>query len=436
MKKILLIIQREYSTRVKKKSFLIMTLLGPILIAGFMSLAIYLGMSDSSVQNVVVVDEAKMVTKSFKDSDNVKFFYTNEFLSDSAFGDSPYNLMLIVNEYIIENNKAHLYYKKYPSISVQSYINNQLDNSLEQIKLKMFDIDDKTYSEIRTAITLGVFDYKDQEQESRKVELAAVGFFFAIIIYAFILLYAVQVMRGVMEEKTNRIIEVLVSSVKPFQLMMGKIIGIALVGLTQFLLWILLTSALMAVFQSMIFTDPLAGEIIAQQQMSPELQEQLISPEQSQAAVILDLIDRINFPLMIGMFIFYFLGGFLLYSALFAAVGAAVDSEADTQQFVIPLTIPLVFGFIIGEFAVVNPEGSSSEFFSIFPFTSPVVMMIRLANGFTPDTIWQLYLSIFLLILGFIFTTWIASKVYRIGILMYGKKIGYKEIWKWIRYGS
>jgi ABC-2 type transport system permease protein len=413
-----------------------MTLLGPVLIAGFLSLAIYLGMSDSSVQNVVVVDEAKLVSKAFQDSDQIKFFYTNEVLSDSAFEDSPYNLMLIVNEYIIENNKAHLYYKKYPSVNVQSYVSNQLDHALEKIKLKMFDIDDKTYTEIRTSITLGVFDFKDQEQESRKVELAAVGFFFAIVIYIFILLYAVQVMRGVMEEKTNRIIEVLVSSVKPFQLMMGKIVGIAMVGLTQFLLWILLTTALMTAFQSMIFTDPLAGEVIAQQQMSPELQQELMSPEQSGAAEILDLIDRINFPLMVGMFIFYFLGGFLLYSALFAAVGAAVDSEADTQQFVMPLTIPLVFGFIIGEFAVINPEGSSSEIFSMFPFTSPVVMMIRLANGFTPDNIWQLYLSIFLLIVGFVFTTWIASKVYRIGILMYGKKVGYKEIWKWIRYGS
>lgn len=436
MNKILLIIKREYLTRVKKKSFLIMTLLGPILIAGFLSLAIYLGMSDSSIQNVVVVDQAKLVTKSFKNSDHVKFFYTNEFLSDSAFGESPYNLMLIVNEYIIENNKAHLYYKKYPSVNVQSYISNQLDNSLEQIKLNMHDIDNDIYAEIRTAVTLGIFDYKDQEQESRKVELAGVGFFFAIVIYMFILLYAVQVMRGVMEEKTNRIIEVLVSSVRPFQLMMGKIFGIAMVGLTQFLLWIILTASLMAVFQSIIFTDPLAGEIIAQQQISPELQKSLISPEQSQAAEILDLIERINFPLMIGMFLFYFLGGFLLYSALFAAVGAAVDSEADTQQFVIPLTIPLVFGFIIGEFAVINPEGSSSMWFSIFPFTSPVVMMIRLANGFTPDTVWQLYLSIVLLILGFIFTTWMAAKIYKIGILMHGKKVGYKELWKWLRYGS
>ena len=413
-----------------------MTLLGPILIAGFLSLAIYLGMSDSSVQNVVVVDEARLVTKTFKDSESIKFFYTNESLSDSAFGETPYNLMLIVNEHIVENNKAHLYYKKYPSVNVQSYISNQLDHSLEKIKLKMHNIDDKVYSEIRTAVILGLFDYKDQEVESRKVELATVGFFFAIIIYMFILLYAVQVMRGVMEEKTNRIIEVLVSSVRPFQLMMGKIVGIALVGLTQFLLWIMLTTALMSVFQSMIFTDPLAGEVIAQQQISPELQKELVSPEQSKAAVILDLIDRINFPLMTGMFIFYFLGGFLLYSALFAAVGAAVDSEADTQQFVMPLTIPLIFGFIIGEFAVLNPEGSSSVFFSIFPFTSPVVMMIRLANGFTPDTMWQLYLSIFLLILGFVFTTWVASKVYRVGILMYGKKVGYKEIWKWLRYGS
>jgi ABC-2 type transport system permease protein len=251
----------------------------------------------------------------------------------------------------------------------------------------------------------------------------------------FILLYAVQVMRGVMEEKTTRIVEVLVSSVKPFQLMMGKIVGIAMVGLTQFLLWVILTTVLIAAFQSMIFTDPLAPEIIAQQQMTVEMQQELISPQQSGAAEMLDLLDRINFPLMIGMFIFYFLGGFLLYSALFAAVGAAVDSESETQQFIMPLTIPLVFGFIIGEFAIMNPDGASVIWFSIIPFTSPVVMMIRLANGFTPDNIWQLYLSITLLIAGFVFTTWIASKIYRIGILMYGNRISYKELWKWLRHG-
>ncbi|RLD25362.1 MAG: ABC transporter permease [Bacteroidetes bacterium] len=435
MNKTFLIIKREYLSRVKKKSFIIMTILGPILIAGFISLAIYLGLSDDTIQNVVVVDQAKLVTNDFEESSKIKFFYTNEALSDSAFENSAYNLMLVVNEFIVENNKAVLYYKKYPSISVQSYINDELDNSLEKIKLKMHEIESKVYLDIRTAINIGVFDIKDAEEESRKTELAAVGFFFAIIIYMFILMYAVQVMRGVMEEKTTRIVEVLVSSVKPFQLMMGKIVGIAMVGLTQFLLWIILTTLLIGAFQTMIFTDPLAPEIIAQQQMTTEMQQELISPQQSGAAEMLDLLGRINFPLMIGMFIFYFLGGFLLYSALFAAVGAAVDSESETQQFVMPLTIPLVFGFIIGEFAIMNPDGAAVMWFSIVPFTSPVVMMIRLANGFTPDTIWQLYLSIALLIAGFVFTTWIASKIYRIGILMYGNKISYKELWKWLRHG-
>ena len=435
MNKTFLIIKREYLSRVKKKSFIIMTILGPILIAGFISLAIYLGLSDDTIQNVVVVDQAKLVTNDFEESGKIKFFYTDKALSDSSFENSAYNLMLVVNEFIVENNKAVLYYKKYPSISVQSYINDELDNSLEKIKLKMHNIDSKVYLDIRTAINIGVFDIKDAEEESRKTELAAVGFFFAIIIYMFILMYAVQVMRGVMEEKTTRIVEVLVSSVKPFQLMTGKIVGIAMVGLTQFLLWVILTTLLIAAFQSMIFTDPLAPEIIAQQQMTTEMQQELISPQQSGAAEMLDLLDRINFPLMIGMFIFYFLGGFLLYSALFAAVGAAVDSESETQQFVMPLTIPLVFGFIIGEFAIMNPDGAAVVWFSIVPFTSPVVMMIRLANGFTPDTIWQLYLSIALLIAGFVFTTWIASKIYRIGILMYGNKISYKELWKWLRHG-
>lgn len=435
MNKTFLIIKREYLSRVKKKSFIIMTILGPILIAGFISLAIYLGLSDDTIQNVVVVDQAKLVTNDFEESSKIKFFYTDKALSDSSFENSAFNLMLVVNEFIVENNKAVLYYKKYPSISTQSYINDELDNSLEKIKLKMHDIDSKVYLDIRTAINIGVFDIKDVEEESRKTELAAVGFFFAIIIYMFILMYAVQVMRGVMEEKTTRIVEVLVSSVKPFQLMMGKIVGIAMVGLTQFLLWVILTTLLIAAFQSMIFTDPLAPEIIAQQQMTAEMQQELISPQQSGAAEMLDLLGRINFPLMIGMFIFYFLGGFLLYSALFAAVGAAVDSESETQQFVMPLTIPLVFGFIIGEFAIMNPDGAAVMWFSIVPFTSPVVMMIRLANGFTPDTIWQLYLSIALLIAGFVFTTWIASKIYRIGILMYGNKISYKELWKWLRHG-
>jgi ABC-2 type transport system permease protein len=435
MNKTFLIIKREYLSRVKKKSFIIMTILGPILIAGFISLAIYLGLSDDTVQNVVVIDQAKMVTNDFESSDKIKFFYTDKNLSDSAFENSAYNLMLVVNEYIVENNKAVLYYKSFPSISVQSYINDQLNNSLETIKLNMHDIDSKVYLDIRTAINIGVFDIKDVKEESRKTELAGVGFFFAIIIYMFILMYAVQVMRGVMEEKTSRIVEVLVSSVKPFQLMMGKIIGIAMVGLTQFLLWIVLTFALITVFQSMIFTDPLAPEVVMQQQMTPELQQELITPQQSGAAEVLDLLGRINFPLMIGMFIFYFIGGFLLYSALFAAVGAAVDSESETQQFVMPLTIPLVFGFIIGEFAIMNPDGASVVWFSIIPFTSPVVMMIRLANGFTPDTVWQLYLSIALLIAGFVFTTWIAAKIYRIGILMYGNKVNYKELWKWLRHG-
>jgi ABC-2 type transport system permease protein len=435
MNKVGLIIQREYLSRVKKKTFIIMTFLGPILIAGFISLAIYLGMSDDTMQHVLVVDHAQLVDGKFENSSQISFNYSREDLSDSAFEASPYTLMLVVNEYIVENNKAVLYYKKYPSVAVQSYINDQLNNALERIKLNMHNIDKEVYLDIRTAINLGVFDIKDANEESRKAELAMVGFFFAIIIYLFILMYAVQVMRGVMEEKTSRIVEVLVSSVKPFQLMIGKIIGIALVGLTQFLLWVILTFILMTAFQSMIFTDPMSPEIIAQQQMSPELQEQVFTENPSGAAKVMDLLERINFPLMIGMFLFYFLGGFLLYAALFAAVGAAVDSESETQQFVLPLTIPLVFGFIIGEFAIINPDGGSAMWFSIFPLTSPVVMMIRLANGFGPDTIWQLYTSIALLIAGFLFTTWIASRIYRIGILMYGKKINYKEIWKWLRYG-
>lgn len=247
-------------------------------------------------------------------------------------------------------------------------------------------------------------------------------------------------MRGVIEEKTNRIIEVIISSVKPFELMMGKIIGIALVGLTQFLLWVVLSTTLISGGQSLVeqhFAEQETGTSIEEamsgsQSLAPE-QEEIAEAQLNEAAVneLFDNISMIDFPVILGSFLFYFLGGYLIYSALFAAVGSAVDNEADTQQFMLPITLPIIFSFVMAQVVINNPESSMSFWLSMIPFTSPIIMMVRIPFGVP---YWEIGLSMLLLIAGFVATTWLAGRIYRTGILMYGKKITYKELWKWLIY--
>jgi ABC-2 type transport system permease protein len=251
----------------------------------------------------------------------------------------------------------------------------------------------------------------------------------------FIFMYGVQVLRGVIEEKSNRIIEVIISSVKPFQLMMGKIIGIALVGLTQFILWVVLTLSITAAAQTFILKDKYSSEeVLKEVNMSTQLMQQTQNTTNIRnvdSNEILDILKQINYTLILLVFLFYFMGGYLLYGAMFAAIGAAVDNEADTQQFMLPITIPLVFAFIVAQMAMQNPEGPMAFWFSIVPFTAPVVMMVRVAYSVP---VWELVLSMILLTITFILTTWLAARIYRVGILMYGKKPTYKEMWKWIFY--
>ena len=244
-------------------------------------------------------------------------------------------------------------------------------------------------------------------------------------------------MRGVIEEKTNRIVEIIVSSVKPFQLMMGKILGLALVGLTQFLLWVILTFAIVSVFQ-VTYADQIPKENLTQ--MVPGQEQIIVQDEEIQSddqqqnvAKAFEIIRSIDFGVMIFGFLFYFLFGYLLYAALFAAIGSASDTEVDTQQFMLPVSIPLFLSIVMAQFVMRYPDGPLAFWFSIIPLTSPVIMMVRIPFGVP---YWELYLSMFLLILGFLGTTWLAGKIYRTGILMYGKKINYKEIWKWLKYRS
>lgn len=449
MNKIGLIIEREYLSRVKKKSFIIMTFLGPILIAGLLSLGIYLGMSDTSVYNVLVVDQTPAISSDslnrdkpmffdeLKETSQVRFDYTTRGLTNAEFDSSEYTVMLVLREDILTVPEAELVFRKLPSLKARSYIESQVEKVIENEKLKINRIDKRIYDSIRTNIDIISVDAEDGSA-SFKQEQALIGFGFAVLIYFFIFLYGVQVMRGVMEEKSSRIVEVIISSVRPFQLMMGKIVGVALVGLTQFLLWVILTGILFTVATSVMLPElSNAATMTEQIQVTEEVAKEASQDAMDQAAVskIAELfLFRVNWPLMLGMFIFYFLGGYLLYASLFAAVGAAVDNETDTQQFMMPITIPLIFGFIVSEFALTNPEGSAVFWFSEIPLTSPIVMMVRVAMGFDSSNIWELILSMALLIGGFVFTVWLAGRIYRIGILMYGKKVNYKDLARWMRY--
>ncbi|MES2628935.1 MAG: ABC transporter permease [Bacteroidota bacterium] len=443
MGKIGLIITREYLSRVKKKSFIIMTFLGPILMAGLIFGAVALGLQENDDHEVLVVDKTPggVFKGKFKNLEGLKFHYSTKDMSNQEFDKSPYSLMLYLNDQTVEMDAGELFYKDAPGFSTQGKIEHQIEGVLEDYKLELHKISKEEYNAISTEFNLVTKDINKSEDDSYKHKVAIVGFGFAIVIYLFIFIYGVQVMRGVMEEKTSRIVEVLISSVKPFELMMGKIIGIALVGLTQFLLWVILTAILSTAGPALFLKDKYAVQEIAQQQATPEVKKELAAKMKAGAepdvmAEFNSLKERINFPLMIGMFLFYFLGGFLVYASLFAAIGAAVDSETDSQQFMMPITIPLIFGFIVAEMSLMNPGGAAVTWFSIIPLTSPVVMMVRVAQGFDPGSIWQLFVSMALLIVFFVFCVWLAGKIYRTGILMYGKKITYKELWKWLRYNG
>ncbi len=444
MGKIRLIIWREFITRVRKPSFLIMTILGPLLMVGAIGLVVFLAMQEGGIQNVVVIDKAGLVTNKLKESDDLKFFYQPDEMSDSVFKASPYNTMVEVNPLVLENNTIQIFYKSLPSLSTQNHISKQIESVLEREKLRVNNVDPETYRRIKTALKVQLFDIDKQGKRSYDQIKAGIGFGFGYLIFFFIFLYGAQVMRGVMEEKTNRVVEVLISSVRPFQLMMGKIVGVAMVGLTQFLLWVLLTAVLGTIGMGMA-KDAISGSVLKETppqvttQLQAQMEEQGLkvgtgSESAEELGVMLEIWDELPVAAILALFLFYFLGGYLLYSSLFAAVGAAVDSETDSQQFMLPITIPLIIAIVIAQTAVYNPDGPAVFWFSIIPFTSPVVMMVRIATGNAFAHPGELALSMALLIGMFIFTTWLAGRIYRTGILMYGKKVSWKELGKWLFY--
>lgn len=445
MRKIWLIIEREYMTRVKKKAFLLITLLGPVLMVGGISLVVWLGMEEDSSHEILVVDEKAPAFRALPDKENISFHYQPELDIASAkdlLHNSEYTGILYIPKNIEYSNAARLFYKEQPSISVIRGIENEVESIVEELKLQQYKIDRKAFYDVKTNFNLTAVKHAESgKEEELDTGKTVIGFFFGAAIYLFIFLYGVQVMRGVIEEKTNRIVEVIITSVKPFQLMLGKIIGVGMVGLTQFVLWIILTTSIFSLVQSTFFKEiyDQRATAIEQVQATAEVQEEIANETKKSRFDLNDpnnLLNRTNWPLMIGLFLFYFFGGYFLYSALFAAIGAAVDSETDTQQFMLPVTLPLTLGYFMSLIIIENPEGPVAFWSSMIPFTSPITMLVRVAIGVGEGGVpmWEVGLSMLLLVVGFLGTVWLAGRIYRIGILMYGKKPSYLELWKWLTY--
>ncbi|MBA7511786.1 hypothetical protein ES705_03782 [subsurface metagenome] len=446
MNKVSIIIRREYTTRVKKKSFIIMTLLAPLFMAAMFIIPVWvMTRKDTDEKTIAVIEDGtEMFKGKIPGTKYLKFEYLeNVNLQEikGNFGELGYYGILHISPKVTYLPSAiQLLSHKQPPLDITGHISNAIEKEIERLKLLTYDIEDldEILKEIDTDVKIQTIKISDTGEEKETSTGIAMGLAYisGILIYMLTFIFGAQVMRGVIEEKTSRIVEIIISSIKPFQLMMGKIIGIALVGLTQFFFWILITFVIISIAQSVLIPDisaiteqPLTENILSS---SPVGQTQVFEiQEMNEIQEIFSTLGNIPWLTIIFSFIFFFLGGYLLYASLFAAVGAAVDNETDTQQFMMPITIPLLIGLFVAMGAFQNPESSIVFWFSLIPLTSPIVMMARIPFGVP---LWELGLSMILLILTFIGTTWLAAKIYRTGILLYGKKPSYKEIWKWIRY--
>ncbi|HUW06241.1 MAG TPA: ABC transporter permease [Williamwhitmania sp.] len=446
MNKIFLVLQREFLVRVRKKSFIIMTLLGPVFFGALMVGPALVAMysSDDSQKNIAVIDESGYFTNKLPNKDNLKFTYlqntTLEQVRKDFKKDGYYGVLFIGRSIVNNPNSVRFFSEEQPNLDLQHSIENAISKEIEKGKLAAYNIAniDEILQKVKTDVSMRTIQWNADgtEKESSTGLSMGIAYVSGFAIYMFIFLFGVQVMRGVIDEKTNRIVEVIISSVKPFQLMMGKILGIAAVGLTQMLVWVMLTTGIVTVAKTVLLKDNTTTTQV--QNVMDNASNNPMVANAAQAAPAPDKVEAIfsamgsaNIPYIVGCFIFYFIGGYLLYASMFAAVGAAVDNETETQQFMLPVTIPLILSIVIMMSTFQNPNSALSFWFSMIPFTSPIIMMARIPFG-VPD--WQLALSAALLVGSFIGMTWLSGKIYRVGILMYGKKTSWKEIMKWIRY--
>ncbi len=449
MNKIALIIRREYITRVRKKSFLIMTLLTPLLFALIFIIPMFvMGNEDKDLKKIAVIEDGSdLFTNVIPDTKDTDFEYlTGVRLNDikNNFPDLGYYGVLYISPQIVTTPDAvQLISRKQPPIGLLDHISGSLEKEIEKQKLLAYNIEnlDEILRTINTSVRIQTLkiDVSGGARETSTGISMALAYIGGFLMYMLVFMFGSMVMRGVIEEKTNRIVEVIVSSVKPVQLMLGKIIGVALVGLTQFALWILLTFALVMVMKTVLLPESAMEQIQQLPQSFAEADQAM--PDTGAATMSAEQLSEfqelfagaLNQPwgLIIFCFIFFFLTGYLLYASLFAAIGSAVDNETETQQFMLPVTIPIILALIVAMGVMQNPESSLAFWFSIIPFTSPIVMIARIPFDVPA---WEIILSMALMLLTLFGAVWMAAKIYRTGILMYGKKTSYKELWKWLTY--
>lgn len=431
---ILLIIQREFITRVRKKTFLLMTLLAPLLLAAVMIVPGLLASMPEDDKSIIVLDEPSILVPEEGTSQfSLEYLNPNEFDLETGktfLRKSDKDALLYIpsgngwDPDFIKNNIL-LFGKEDIGIDLQRFVERQLEEKINQQKLIRQGVDPEVVAQTKTKVTIKSFTMGEEgnEETSATPLKMGLGYIAGILIYFFIFFYAVQVMRGVIEEKTSRIVEVIISSVRPRQLMMGKILGIGLVGVVQFLIWVILSGTIYAVVSTFIYP-----EIFAQQVPAGPGSPDLSTVDQTN---LFSMLNSINFPVVLSGFVFYFFGGYFLYSALFAALGSAIDQEADSQQFMLPVTAPMIIAITTAMNVIQDPNGPLAFWMSMIPLTSPISMMIRLPFGVP---IWQIALSALILVGTFFGVVALAGKIYRVGILMYGKKVTWKELYKWLKY--
>jgi ABC-2 type transport system permease protein len=452
MNKISVIIKREYITRVRKKSFIIMTILAPLLMAAIITVPTIIMMNQSGDYKKIAViednsDLFKGVIKNMKDAEFV--YLENRKVDDlkNSFEKEGYYGVLSISPQLVNTpNAIELISKKQPPIGLLQHIESSLEKEIERQKLLAFKIEnlDDIMKSIDTKVSVQTINI-DSSGIAKKTSTGiamALAYIFGFLMYMLVFIFGAQVMRGVIEEKTSRVVEVIISSVKPIQLMMGKIIGIALVGLTQFLIWIFLTIGIATVVKTTLLSKTGLTEIT---QAAPQnlmagstptdatAQVSATPPELAEFSKMFDSAMNQPWLLIIFAFIFYFITGYLLYASVFAAIGSAVDNETETQQFMLPVTIPIILALMVAMGTMQNPESPLSFWCSMIPLTSPIVMMARIPFG-VPS--WQIAVSMVIMLVSFGAFVWMAAKIYRTGILMYGKKTSWKEMWKWLRYSG
>ena len=424
MKHLRIIIEREYLNKIRNKSFIIMTFVSPLIIVAF---ALIIGFltdvnSKSNAKDILILDESGLFSTTFSDTGTIHYEYLKDKTLQEARAEvlatSKYGLLYIPKE---ETAQKAFYSEESPSLSLVNELTGALEKTLFQYNLTQKGIDKVEIDSARTKITLQMENFTGEKtSEFDNVMKIAIGGVAGYLIFMFIIIYGNMIMRSVIEEKTNRIVEIIISSVKPFQLMLGKIIGTSLAGLTQFAIWLVIGGVLFALAPSLFQVDtPTATQAMAATESHSEISN------------IIAALYHFPFLETSGVFLLFFVGGYLLYSSLYAMVGAMVDNETDTQQFLMPILIPLMLAFYVGMFSVIEePHGTISVVFSYIPLTSPVVMLMRIPFGVAW---WEVLISLLLLYITFFLVIKIASKIYRIGILMYGKKPTYKEVWKWLK---